>query len=116
MRVPISKLQELIVRDVVIAVEQARAQLAGHKPVSITTAAPEITFNVEVYLDEGYVDGDEQVTDTAETVTEVTKGAEVSTSTKGALVSKESQTTKKGDDFTQQSFGRQTRTSVTETT
>lgn len=116
MRVPLSQLQELIVRDVVIAIEQARAQLAGHKPLPISTAAPEITFNVEVFLDEGWVDGDETVADTPETVTEVTKGAETSTATQSAMVSKESQTTKKGDDITQQNFGRETRTSVTETT
>lgn len=114
MLVPISKLDTHIVQAVVMAVETARAKLAGR--YNLSTEEPEISFTVDVYDETlGYVEGDLQESTTPDTTTEVTKGEDTSTQTQEPVTTSETQTTTPGDERTEQAFGRSTQTVVEET-
>jgi hypothetical protein len=116
MLVPLSKLRQKFVRDVVLAIEQGRAELAGKHYIS--TGEPEIQFSMEVFLDDEttFVEGDLSESVTPDTTTETTKGAETSTQTQEAVTTTEKQTTTPGEKVASQAFGRSTTTEVSETT
>lgn len=115
MLVPLSKLDKHIIRGVVMAVETARATLAGVH--NLSTEEPEITFTLDVYDDTlEAVEGDITETLTPDSVTTSEKGEETSTQTQEAQTTVEQQVTTPGTETSSQAFGRGTTTTFEETT
>jgi hypothetical protein len=115
MLVPLTKLRQKFVRDVVLAIEQGRAELAGKHFIS--TGEPEIQFTMEIFLDDEttFVEADYSEQVTPDTTTETTKGAETSTQTQEAVTTEETQTSTPGERVASNAYGRSTTTETSET-